>query len=113
MTRISIHVDGAERVASQFDAMAIEIESEVVYAVGTPLEYSIWQEIGTTFHPPQPYMRPSVEEVRAKQMKYLASNAGFDEAIEDMAKDVRDKAKDRAPVDTGALKRSIEMERLK
>lgn len=32
--------------------------------IGTNVEYAIFQEVGTRFHPAHPFLRPAVEDIR-------------------------------------------------
>lgn len=40
-----------------------------VARVGTNVKYGIFQEVGTRFHPPHPYLRPALSSLR-KQLRF-------------------------------------------
>lgn len=110
---IELDIDGAEEAIAEFETMSEEVPDEVVYAVGSPLEYSKYQEFGTRFHPPQPYLRPATEQTKANLAQIIARSDDFESAMEDIAGEIRDEAKARAPVRTGRLQESIESRRVK
>ena len=85
--------------------------------VADGVEYGLFQEMGVENGfgrgiriPARPFMRPAVEAVRAgftKAMKGAITSAKVSAVIRKTAFDVERGAKQRAPVDTGALKNSI------
>lgn len=109
MVRVGFKAIGASIIADQLQEN--DMEGEVVYAVGTPVEYSIYQEVGTSRHAAQPYMRPAVNHANRRKQAVLKKHDDLDDAIEELARMVRDRSKDLAPVDTGTLRDSIHMER--
>lgn len=110
---IELEIDGAEDAIAEFETMSESMPDEIVYAVGSPLEYSKYQEFGTRFHPPQPYLRPATEQTKANLAQIIAQSDDFETAMENIAEEVRDAAKARAPVRTGALQESIESRRVR
>ncbi|WP_327050560.1 HK97-gp10 family putative phage morphogenesis protein [Halomicrococcus gelatinilyticus] len=88
---------------------------EVVWAVKTEVHYAIYQEFGTSHHPPQPYMRPAVQRISqsGEIQRILGDADNLDDGIQEIAMEVRDEAKDFAPVRTGRLRDSIETEKVK
>lgn len=113
MPRINMSLIGAASAIDTIEEAADQMEGEVVYVVGTPVEYSVHQEVGTSFHAPQPFMRPAVNNARARLQAEIQKNDDLDEALNSLATAVRDGAKRRAPVDTGHLRDSITKERRK
>lgn len=113
MGEIRFEIDGADIAAAQLVKAATELETEAVYAVGTPIEYGVHQEFGTSFHAPQPYLRPAVEQTQREMEGILGGTDSFDGSLAEMAKRVRDRARSNAPVETGTLRDSIRMERRK
>lgn len=110
---IELDIDGAEDIVAEFEALSAELPDEVVYAVGSPLEYSKYQEFGTRFHPPQPYLRPATEQTKRNLTRIIAQSDDFETAMETIAEEVEGTAKDLAPVRTGRLQESIEKRRVK
>ena len=82
--------------------------------VADGVRYGIYQELGTERQGyAQPFMSPAVEDARAGFMQAAAqviTNAQAEDVVEKAARDVERGAKQRAPVDTGALKSSIHVE---
>lgn len=75
--------------------------------------YGIYNELGTSKMAAHPFMSPAVEAVRADFMQAAAQVTTDEQAeavVEKAARDVERGAKERAPVDTGALVNSIHVE---
>jgi len=74
-------------------------------------EYGVENGFGRGIRiPAHPFMRPAVEAVRGQFNKAMRAALGTDKAqavVDKTAFDVERGAKQRAPVDTGALKNSI------
>lgn len=109
---ISMKLYGAAQVIDTFEAAKENLEGDVVYAVGTPLEYGIYQEIGTSFHAPQPYLRPAVNDAQGRLDGVIEQEDDLETAMEVLAKFVKGRAKTYAPVDTGDLQNSIDDRRI-
>lgn len=84
------------------------------------VEYGIYQEFGFTHYisgaqvPAQPFMTPALEAIRPafeKGWGQLANLTQADTFVEKCARDAQNVAKQNAPVDTGALKNSIDVSR--
>ena len=74
------------------------------------VNYGIHQEFGTVKMGAQPFMRPALEAVRpgfAQAFQNQLTDAQVEAVVVKTAFDVERGAKERAPVDTGALKTSI------
>ena len=81
-----------------------------VRVVADGVEYGIYQELGTSRMAAQPFMRPAVEAVRpgfAQAFRGALTREQAEVVVVKAAFDVERLAKQRAPVDTGALKNSI------
>ena len=82
----------------------------VTAIVADGVEYGIWQETGTSKMAAQPFMVPAVDAVRpgwVAAFKNQLTDAQVSEVVRRAAFDIERGAKERAPVDTGALKNSI------
>ena len=92
------------------DKLIADTGGEVVRIVADGVNYGIYQELGTVKMGAQPFMSPAVEAVRGGFMRAaekVVSNAQAIGVVEKTARDVERGAKERAPVDTGALMNSI------
>jgi len=81
--------------------------------VADGVNYGIYQELGTSKMGAQPFMSPAVEDVRGGFMQAAAqvvTNAQAEAVVEKAARDIERGAKQRAAVDTGAMKNSIHVE---
>jgi len=87
---------------------------DVVYVVGTNVEYAAFVEFGTSVQAAHPYLRPAARQVARDPERYVSSDyetlSGFVSAV---ALAIEAEAKDKAPVDTGNLKGSIRAQRIK
>lgn len=110
MVDISTDVDGAEEVASALQNATME--DEVTYSVRTPVHYALYQEVGTRFHPPQPFMRPAQRATETEIIFHAQRAKSLDDLMDRLATNLRDGAKRRAPVRTGRLRESIHKTRL-
>lgn len=113
MVNVELDLDGATRIALILETASGVLDDEVLYAVGTPLQYGVYQEVGTSFHGAQPFMQPAARKAQANVQTALRRHDDMESALEWLAEMVRDESKRRAPVRTGRLKRSIHMERRK
>ena len=111
MASITLVVD--DRVLKQ---LIKDTGDAVMYIVADDVNYGIHQEFGThtksgkPWVPPHPFMRPAVEAVRpgfAAAFKNQLTNEQIDMVCKKTAFDVEGIAKQKAPVDTGALRNSI------
>jgi hypothetical protein len=78
--------------------------------VADGVEYGAYQELGTSRIPPHPFMKPAAEAVRPGYVKAMGQVQNWpmaEQVTEKAARDVERIAKQRAPVDTGALRASI------
>lgn len=76
------------------------------YRVGTDVEYSIYQEYGTSTHSAQPHMRPAIDDTRRQLGKIAATSASLEDYLFKAAVYLEGETKRRAPVDTGRLRAS-------
>jgi hypothetical protein len=81
------------------------------YRVEAGAPYSVYVEFGTSKMQAQPFLRPAVEDVIANIDHYIDDVDSPEELVEELAKAIAKRARDRAPVDTGRLRDSITVER--
>lgn len=99
-----------------YDAMLDSLEaakpSEATYRVSASTDYAVHVEFGTKHSPAQPYMRPAVNQVMRNSERYAGGADDTDELVENLAEAIAEKARGKAPVDTGKLRDSITVEEL-
>lgn len=81
--------------------------SSAEWRVAPSVHYGGYVELGTSRMPAQPYLRPAARSVQANVGKHVRATSSLDEAVKSAALAVESKAKQKAPVDTGALRNSI------
>lgn len=113
MVRIGMNVVGDALLIQQLREAKEALGNDVVWTVGTPMDRGLYQEVGTSFHPPQPWLRPAANSGRRRMETILSKHDDFDDGMEALAMYVRDEAKKNAPVRTGELRESIHAERRK
>lgn len=84
----------------------------VTWIIGSDLEYAVYVEFGTSLQEAQPFLRPAVIEVASNPEKYVAPAKSLEGFVRNVAQAIKRVAKDKAPVDTGALENSIEAVRI-
>jgi hypothetical protein len=86
---------------------------EIVYSVGTNVEYAAYVEFGTSHQEAQPYLRPAARQVARDPERYISGSydtlSGFIRAV---ALAIEAEATKKAPVDTGNLQGSIRAKRI-
>jgi len=87
--------------------------SDAVYVVGPTVSYGIHVELGTSKMEPQPYLEPAVRSVQSDLDEITDGLTGTNEMVRAIALEIQRRAKKRAPVDTGALRASISVERVR
>lgn len=104
---------GADAMADGFGELTDAFSSESDgYRMGTPVPYSIHQELGTARQSGTPHLRPGMDATKAK-MGQLAMQAGdLDEFLKLTALQWEAETKSRAPTDTGNLKSSYQTDPL-
>lgn len=105
-----IDVDGLETTVT---ALEDAKPSEATWTVGTDVEYSVYVEYGTRHMEAQPFLRPAVRQTMREADSIAEDADDADELVEAIAKRIEERAKEKAPVDTGRLMRSIEAEEVK
>lgn len=89
-------------------------DDDVVYIVGTNVEYAAYVEFGTSRQQAQPYLRPAAEKVAKNPERYVDGNPDSVEAyIRQVALAIEREATEKAPVDTGNLQNSIRAQRVR
>lgn len=111
--RVDFDVQGAIPIIALLETASDELKGKTTYAVGTPLQYGIYQEFGTFRHPPQPFLRPATRSAIRRWESFFDRADEIDEAIKLIAKDIEQGAKRRAPVRTGRLRDSIHTRKVK
>lgn len=129
---------GMGSVLDLLDDIQLRFDDDVVYVVGTNVEYGIYLETGTSKMQPYPWFKPAIEEYQRDPQKFIAKNAekslseldtmaGIVKVVafsleRQMKKNVAaDKASGRSPgthpehpqVDLGNLRPSIRAERVR
>ena len=105
MPTITITVD--DRVLK---ALIANTGGRVEKIIADGVNYGIYQEFGTSKMGAQPFMSPAVEAVRPgweAAFTNQLTDAQVEGVVTKAAFDIERGAKERAPVDTGALKNSI------
>jgi hypothetical protein len=87
--------------------------SDALYVVGPTAKYGLFVERGTSTMEPQPYLEPALRSVAADINEVTAGLVGTNEMIRAIALEVQTRAKRRAPVETGNLRASIEVQRVR
>lgn len=99
--------------AQELRALIANTGGRVERIVADGVEYGVYQELGTVKMSAQPFMRPAVEAVRSgfdAAFRNQLTAAQAEAVVVKAALDIERGAKERAPVDTGALKNSIHVE---
>ena len=87
--------------------------SDAVYVVGPTVKYGIHVELGTSKMKPQPYLEPAVRSVQSDLDEITDGLIGTNEMIRAIALEVQRRAQKRVPVDTGTLRSSISIQRVR
>lgn len=95
------------------DYVDVELDDDTVYIVGTNVEYAVYQEFGTRHMQPQPYFRPATREAEANMGQIVRGADSPANAVKAVATFIEARSKELAPVDTGRLRGSIRMERVR
>lgn len=94
------------------DLIDIQLGDDVVYVVGTNVEYAIYQEFGTRSMSSQPFLRPAARSVE-REMSSVAGNANsVEDAVKLVALEIERRSAQLAPVDTGTLMNSLRSVRI-
>lgn len=98
---------------SVLDRLIANTGKTIERTVADGVSYGIHNELGTSKMPATPFMSPAVEDVRTGFIKAAGQVVDDNQAervVEKAARDIERGAKQRAPVDTGALVNSIHVE---
>ena len=82
------------------------------YRIEAGAPYAIYVEFGTSRMQAQPFLRPAVEDVIANIDRHVDDVDSVEELLDELVEAIADRARDRAPVDTGRLQRSIDIRKL-
>jgi len=78
------------------------------WVVGVGVDYGAYVEFGTSRMAAQPYLFPAARQAMRSDFRGIERNANtLDEVVEGVALAIERRAKQNAPVDTGALRASI------
>jgi len=138
MTDIDLDLSGVPELQAKTQELKEDYEDEAVYAVGTNVEYSIYLEMGTRNMPPYPFFMPAVREFQANPESFILGRTEYGsideiDSTQEMVKAVASalqsqiqinataQASGRSPgtapdnpqVDTGNLRASISVQRVK
>lgn len=109
---VSMEMSGIDETESMFADVRAAFSRNVVYVVGTNVEYAAYVEFGTSRMEAQPYLFPAASRVARDPAKHLSGADSLNDFIENLALAIEREAKERVPVDTGNLKSSIRAERI-
>ena len=121
MANWGLRILGFQSVMRALDNLTIEIGTDAVYVVGSNVEYSVHQELGTRNMEPNPFLRPAARDAE-RQLDRIARHVDTgDELVREVALFVERRAKHYATtnvppgpdVRTGNLRASIQAERVR
>lgn len=115
-----VNLIGMSSVLDALDALTIELGTDAVYVVGSDVEYSIHQELGTRDMAPNPFLQPAKRDAERNLGRIAQQASSGDDLVRRVALYVEKRAKHYATtgvppgpdVDTGTLRASIEAERV-
>ena len=113
MGKWSASLLGASALTNSFQSIQARIDGPVTYVVGTPVEYSVYVEFGTSRMAAQPYLRPAVEQAARNIPAIFRDANSMAAGIAQLALEIERVAKQLCPVDTGTLRSSISAERIR
>lgn len=109
MLDMALKLDGLSTALSSLEELDPD-STRAEWRVAPGVEYGGYVELGTSRTPAQPYLRPAANSVQANVERHVRSSSSLDAAVKSAALAVEQKAKQRAPVDTGSLRNSIAAE---
>lgn len=101
---------GIDGLRAEFQAMESIYGQSGTYTVYTDVEYALYQELGTIHHAPQPHVRPGIQHGRARMNNIAQQSASLDELLHKTAEEILNEIRRRAPVKTGRLRDSYDIE---
>lgn len=113
MANWSLRVNGATAVANRLRKAGKSVGDAEQWVVGVGVEYGAYVEFGTSTNRAQPYLFPAADHVMRSRFEKIEKRAlnsknPLETLTEELALEIEREAKKRAPVDTGALRASIE-----
>ncbi len=81
------------------------------YRIEAGASYSIHVEFGTSRMQAQPFLRPAVEDVMSNINRHIGDPDSAEDLLDQIVEAIAEQARSRAPVDTGRLRNSIEIQR--
>lgn len=105
---VSVEIEGVEEVTASLEEFADDWEGSPTWVVGSPVHYAGYVEFGTSRMAAQPYLRPATEAALRDADLLFEQSDTIEEFMSRLALSIERRAKERAPVDTGRLRASIE-----
>jgi hypothetical protein len=98
----------------EIDRLLKSCKGEHVRIVADGVEYGVYQEFGTRRLAAHPFFTPAAEVIRPRLIEAFRQVTNWEQGemvIEKLAREFESIAKQNAPVDTGALRSSIHVEK--
>lgn len=109
MTSFDIDISGVDETQQMLEEAKPQTAE---YRVKADTSYAVYVEFGTKYMEAQPYLRPAVNQTMREAESIFENSDDIEDFVENLAERIQEIAKDRVPVRTGQLKRSITVERL-
>lgn len=110
---MGISVRGVGGLVATLSAARNALAKDAAYEVYTDVEYAKHQEYGTSRHSAQPFMGPGAAAAQARLGQFTSSADSTDDIARQVAEAAQSEAKSRAPVDTGQLRDSISVRKIR
>lgn len=107
--KAGIGIFGLSQTLDMLDGMKPESAS---YRVTADTDYAVYVEFGTKSQEAQPFMRRATNKAMRDADTLLEDADDVDEFVSLLAENIAENAEGNAPVDTGTLQGSIEVEKL-
>jgi hypothetical protein len=116
MTDLGIDLRGLSDLEQEFLDREARWAVDAGYVVGTAVEYAVYVNYGTRDQDPQPFFTSTLAEARNDLRRFVAIHTGTrleeitsaQELVQTIAFALERVMKQRAPVDTGTLRASIQ-----
>jgi len=104
-----MEITGAVETAEMLTSIGEQFGQDAAWVVGVGANYGVYVEFGTSKMAAQPYLLPATRTVMRSDFGQIEAQAeSTGQVVEEIALRIEREAKDRAPVDTGNLRASIE-----
>lgn len=104
---------GFGSVMNALDDIQVKLDDDVVYVVGTNVEYAIYQEFGTRNMEPNSFLFPAAREAQRNVQTIAGDANSVEEAVKRISLFIEKRAAEEAPVDTGNLQASVRSEKIR